>query len=340
MPIDLARSLLFAAGAAMLALAILILVLRPGRGINRALAALVAVRGATLLLPQVSSDPAWLWTAQSTQPYFALATVPLALYCVHAIARLGSRPPGPLAGWAALGAVALLDLAYALDHSLYQTLALGDATVGALQAAPGVQYTSFGPLWLLVGAGPAVLAYLGLRALVHYRHEPAGPNGRLLLLVGGGLTLGGLFDGASRLTALTALLDQPGGFPWLPWGWAVVVLPILSLAPAIAATAVLAGSRGRAREDLRTERLLVALAGFAFFSGFLRLLAPPDSDAAGNALVLVLLGLWRLAMPVLVAFGLGQAGPSPTAEAQASRSPTGHEAGPAIEPLEARNAIR
>src|SRR5688572_99343 len=90
MALDLDRSVLFAAGVAMLALAVLILALRPGRGINRALAALVAARGMATLLPQASTDPSWTLMAQTLQPYFTLAVVPLALYRLHAFAALGA----------------------------------------------------------------------------------------------------------------------------------------------------------------------------------------------------------------------------------------------------------
>ncbi|MHB1261981.1 MAG: hypothetical protein ACYC2H_09735 [Thermoplasmatota archaeon] len=339
MALDLARSVLFAAGAAMLAIAILILVLRPARGLNRALAALVAVRGTAILLPQVSGDPSWAWTAQSVQPYFALAVVPLALYCLHAFTSLGTGRRRPGTGWFAALAVVLLGAIYLGDHSLVQTLAWGDADVGALQAAPGIHYASFGPLWLLVGAAPVLLAYLGLRSVVQYRQDPTSRNARLLLFVGAGLVLGGLFDGASRLAALTSLLDQPGTFPWLPWGWAVVVLPVLALAPALMAVAVLAARpRASAHVRPRTERGLLVLAGFAFFSGFARLMAPADSDVAGNALVLILLGLWRLAMPLLIAFGLGQ--PADARATLPSTKPDPRGTRDPLDALDARTAMR
>src|SRR5688500_19436359 len=103
----------------MLVLALAILVVRPGRGINRALAALVGARGAATLLPQASTDPSWTWTAINVQPYFSLAVVPLALYCIYAFAHAGETGRRATAGLLAFGAVAALDLAYFLDHSLF-----------------------------------------------------------------------------------------------------------------------------------------------------------------------------------------------------------------------------
>ena len=305
MAFDLDRTTLLLAGAAMLALAAVILAVRPGRGINRALAALVAARGATTLLPQVSNDAAWTATAVNVQPYFALAVVPLALYCLYAFAHAGDPSRSPRAGWITLAAIACLDLAYSLDHGLLHTLAPGSHEVGALRATADLHYTAFGPLWVVANAASLALAWLGLRLALQARMQADTPHGPLLLLVACGLTLGALFEGASRLAALTALLDAPGSFPWLPWGWASAVLPVFALVPAGLAVAVLAAGAHTQPATLRPiARTVVALSGFAFFSGFLRLLAPADSDVAGTGLVPILMGLWRLAMPVLVTYAI------------------------------------
>jgi hypothetical protein len=302
---DLDRSVLYIAGAAMLAVAAVVLAARPGRGVNRALAALITARGASILLPQVSDDPAWTLAALNVQPYFTFAIIPMALYCLHAFLRSGGVPVRRGSGWIALAAVAVLDLAYFLDHSLLHSLAPGEAAVGALRAGPGLQFTAFGPLAVVGSTIAPALGYVGLRLAMQYREHPTAPNARLLLLVASGLMLGALFDGASRLVALTSLLDQPGDYPWLPWGWSVAFLPVLALLPALLSVAVVA-SKGQAepRPLRRTERLMTALAGFAFFSGFLRLVAPADSDVAGSGLVLVLLGAWRLVTPVLIGYAL------------------------------------
>src|ERR1041385_5729264 len=106
MPIDLDRTLPLAAGAAMLLLAGAILAAGPGRTLHRAFAALVALRGASTLLPQVSNDPAWIETALQVQPYVALALVPIAVYAFAALRDPDpdARPPARN-GWAALAAI-------------------------------------------------------------------------------------------------------------------------------------------------------------------------------------------------------------------------------------------
>lgn len=302
MAIDLDRSILLASGALMLLLAGAILASAPGRALHRALAGLVAARGATVLLPQLSSDPRWSLAAVNLQPYFLLAVVALAVYCMVLV---GSRRPLRGAGWATLGAIALLDGAYLLDHSLLFTLEAGEAATGALAATPGYAFTAFGPLALVAGSVLPLLGLLGLVFALRYRREADGPDGTMYLLIAGGLLLGSLFDGTSRLAALTSLLDDQAAYPWLPWGWAMAALPALALVPAMLGVAVLAAGRN---VDPRPQRLLegrlLVLSAFAFFSGFLRLVGPSSSDPGGEALVLLLLGVWRLTMPVLVAYGL------------------------------------
>lgn len=300
MTVDPERLLLLASGVGQLLVAALALALAPGRPLHRAFAGLLAARGLTSLLPAASSDPAWAWAATNMQPYFSLAIVPLAIYCLVAAPAWGSRDPPARHGWLAAGAIAVLAAAYWLDHSLYYTLAAGQAPSGALQAAAGIQYTSFGPLVVFGAVAPVVLAALGLRLAVSYRQRAAEPDGpgTTLLLLASGFLLVALFDGASRLAALSALLDDSAGFPWLPWGWTLMALPPLAAVPALLGLAVLAAGRVVPRSRHRLEGLVLALGALAFFSGFLRLLLPASSDPGGASLNVMLLGLWRLSIPV------------------------------------------
>ncbi len=305
MAIELERMVLLVSGVAMLAIAGAILVGGPGRGIHRAFAALVAMKGAAVLLSDVSNDPDWTWTAISVQPYFALALIPIALYCLHATPRGDEGQVKRAAGWLALGGVLVLDLAYWADHSLFHGLARDETATGALRAADGIVYTSTGPLAAVAATAGPLLALLALRLAMRYRADARSPSGMTQLLLCCGLLIGALFDSASRLSALVSLLDSSPGFPWLPWGWADAILPVLALIPALLTVGVLVAGRAVERRPQHVlEGRLLVLAAFAFFSGFMRLAAPSDSDPGGSALVLVLLGFWRLMMPVLVAFAV------------------------------------
>jgi hypothetical protein len=304
MTADIDRLVLLASGGAMLLLAGVILAVNPRRALHRALAALVAARGMATLVPRLSTGEAWAWTALEVQPYFALAVAPIALYCMY-ILTAKDDTKARRAGWTVLGVLAALEGAYAFDPTLFHTLAPGAASIGALQAAGGIQYTGFGPLYLVGSLATLAVALLALRLALHYRREPEGPSANLRLLLSAAFLLSALFDGASRTVALADLLDDSQGFPWAPWGWSLAVLPPLALLPALLTFAVIAAGR---RTDPRPQHVLegrlLALAGLAFASGLLRLFLAPSSDVGGHPLIFVLLGTWRLMMPALVTYAL------------------------------------
>lgn len=303
MAIDPQRLVLLASGLGMLALAAMILALRGRSGWHRALGALIGVRGVTVLLPQLATDARWTEAAVHLQPYFSLAVVPLAAWCLLVTATAPQRRRA--VGWAAVGAIAALDLAYWFDHGLFHEVAAGTSAIGAMRAAQGLVYTAFGPLFAVATLAPLLLALLGLRYAVWYRQAAREPQARTWLLLSAGLLVGALFDGTTRLAVLADLLDDPAGFLWAPWGWAVVGLPVLALIPAALGTAVLAANRSiDPRPHHALEGNLLVLASFACLSGLLRLLLPADSDIGAHPLMLVLMGVWRLAMPVLVACAL------------------------------------
>jgi hypothetical protein len=303
MAIDPQRIVLFASAIGMLALAATILALRGNNGWHRALGALIGARGINILLPQLATDARWTEAAFHLQPYFGLAIVPLAAWCLIVTATAPQRRQA--LGWAAVAAIAALDLAYWIDHGLFQTVAEGTSDIGALRAARGLVYTGFGPLFALTALTPVLLGLLGLRYAVWYRQEAREPRARTWLLLSAGLLVGALFDGTTRLATLADLLDDPAGFPWAPWGWAVVGLPVLALVPAALGTAVIAANRSiDPRPHHALEGNLLVLATFACLSGLVRLLLPSDSDIGAHPLMLVLMGVWRLAMPILVAWAL------------------------------------
>lgn len=303
MDIDPQRIVLLASAAGMLALAGVILALRGRNGWHLALGALIGARGMAVLLPQLATDARWSEAAVNLQPYFALALIPLALWCLVVPATPLQRRRA--VGWAAVGAIVALDLAYWVQHSLFHEVVAGSSGIGALRAARGLVYASFGPLFAVAALAPLLLGLLGLRYAVWYRQAARDPQARTWLLLSSGLLVGALFDGTTRLAVFTDLLDAPGGFPWLPWGWAVVGLPVLALLPAALGVAVLAANRSiDPRPHHALEGNLLVLATFAGLSGLVRLLLPADSDIGAHPAILVLMGVWRLAMPALVAWGL------------------------------------
>lgn len=301
MAIPLDRLVLLAAGSATLLLAILVAATGIRHPLHRAFAALMGARAFALMLPQLGTSEQWTRTALFLQPYFALAVAPLAAYL---LAR-GSGSRGRRSGWLALGVLVAVDALYALDHGLFHSVAPGPAAVGALRATATLHYTGFGPLVVVAALGPILLAWLGAALVVAYRRDPTAPDAKTWLLVAIGLLAGALFDGANRAAALADLLDGAGGFPWLPWGWAVLALPVAALLPALAGAAMLAADRAADPRPLhRLEGVGLSLLALAFASGFARLVAPPDSDVGGHPAVLVLLAAWRMATPVLVAVAL------------------------------------
>lgn len=272
--------------------------------VNRAFAALLAARGLGLLLPQLASTPEWSRFSVAAQPYLVLAVIPLAVH----FASVYPRPRGPLArpggGWFTLGVILALDAAYLADHSWYHSIAPGTAAAAA-QAANGYVYTGFGPLAALASASSVVLAGLGLLFVHDYTRSAPGAQRATYFLVAAGFVLNGIYDGCRQAVGLGRLLEDPAGFPWFPWGWAVGVLPVLSLVPALAAVLVMAIHRFGVRDqELRLERRLYVLCALAGASGLLPLFLPAGSEFFAHPATVILLGAWRLSLAAFVTYAL------------------------------------
>lgn len=311
MAIDVFRLVPLVAGACTLALGGVLLALGRRRGLDYAFGLLLGARGLTLLLPQLSTEPGWIRFVLTAQPAFALLVAVLAAYLLATIGR--AQPPRHAAAYAAAASVAILGL-YLAFPSLFVGLAPGPASSGAMYAAAGWHYTSFGPLSFLAACAWPLLAILALRLAVLYRAQARSGQGRVLLLLSGGLLVGALFDGANRASALSSLVDQGSAYDWMPWGWATFVLPTLALVPALLAAAVIAANRGiDPRPDHALEGGLLGLGAFALATGFLRLALPADSMVVSHPSMFVLLGAWRLVMPILVTWALVVAARAPHA---------------------------
>lgn len=299
---------LLASGVAMLLLAMLLLSIDFSKRVNRAFAGFLGLRGTTLLLGSLSLGARGDLAVQTFAPYLRLAIVPLMLYFASLYPRRRGFLSRPGMGWLVLAAIVALDAAYFLDHGLFYTVAEGPAATPIQTATGSLQYSSFGPLAVVGFSLTPLAAGLGVLFARDYTRSDEGTQRTSYFLVAAGFLLNGLFDGSQQVVGLTRLLADAGGYPWLPWGWSFAVLPSLALLPALAGFAMIARHRfqGRAIErrlESRRERLLFALAALAVATGVSPLLMP-GSEFFAHPAGLVLLGLWRLTLPLFVTYAL------------------------------------
>lgn len=301
---------LMASGVAMLLLAVLLASIDFRKRVNRAFAGFLALRGATLILFSFDLGAAGTRAVQSFFPYLSLAAVPLVLY----FASLYPRRRGPLAkaggGWVVLAAIIVLDVTYFLWHEGYQTLAPGEAPTSIQFVGPDLHVSEFGPLSLLGAILFPLMAALGVLFVADYVRSPPGTQRVSYFLVAAGFLVNGIFDGSRQLVGFVRLIqDGSGEFPWLPWGWSVVILPVLSLLPALAGLVIVGVHqfKGRGQErrlEQRREHLLFAVAALAALAGLMTLSLPRGSEFFEHPAPLILLGVLRLSLPLFVTYAL------------------------------------
>lgn len=303
--IDPQRLPLFVAAVATLLLAVTLAAIDFEKRVNRAFALFLALRAVPLGLLQLDLGTSGNLAITAFTPYLTLGLVPAALY----FASLYPRRRGPLAGrfggWITLGIVLVLDLLYFLRHDLYYTVEPGFAANPALIARQGLQYTAFGPLNVVAVSAFPVLASLSLLFVRDYVRSPPGAQRTSYFLVAAGFLVNGLFDGSSRAVSLFNLLRSGAEYPWAPWGWAVAGLPALALFPAAAALVLVARHHFSDRDDEhRRENLLYALSALAILTGLSPFLLPASSGFFEHPATIILLGLWRLTLPLFVSYAL------------------------------------
>lgn len=302
---------LLASGAAMLLLAVLLAAVDFRKRVNRSFAGFLALRGITIILFSFNLGPAPARAVESFFPYLSLAAVPLVAY----FASLYPRPRGwlsrPGMGWVVLASMVALDAVYFLWHDGFYTLATGPAPTAIQTARTGLHYADFGPL-ALVGFGLfPLMACLGVLFVRDYTRSPEGPQRTSYFLVASGFVVNGVFDGSRQLVGLARLLagDGAGAYPWAPWGWTFAVLPALSVVPALLGLVVVGvhqfrGRQEERRHERRRERLLFVLAALAGLTGLSSLWLPAGSEFFEHPATLVVLGLWRLSLPLFVTYAL------------------------------------
>jgi hypothetical protein len=300
---------LLASGIAMLLLAVLLAAIDFRKRVNRAFATVMALRGLTLLLSAMALPASVHLAMQRFLPYLSLAIFPLLLL----FASHFPRRRGPLgrkgAGWFAIGAIAVLWAVYFVWHEGYYTIRPGTTDVPILDAGKGLVYEGFGPLAVLgYGIFPVMAALGWLFARDYTRSEP-GTQRTSYFLVACGFLVNGVFDGTRQTVGLVRLMMDSEGFAWAPWGWTIAVLPALSLLLALAGlvNVGLHSFRGRAadqRQERRRESLLFALAGLAALTGAAPTMLPAGSEFFVSPPMLIVLGLWRLTLPLFVTYAL------------------------------------
>jgi hypothetical protein len=307
--IDPQRIPLLVSGIAMLLLAVLLATIDFSKRVNRAFATVMALRGLTVGLSAVNAPAAGHAAIQGFLPYLNLAAFPLLLLFASHFPRRRGPLGRPGAGWLAVAAIAVLWLAYFLWHDGYYVLRRGTTDLPILDAGGGLAYEGFGPLALLGYGIFPLMAGLGLLFAFDYTRSGPGTQRTSYFLVACGFLVNGMFDGARQSVGLVRLLADDAGFPWWPWGWTIAALPAISLLLALAGLVFVALHRFRgrdvdAREESRRETLLFVLAGLAALTGAAPLVLPAGSEFFASPPMLVVLGLWRLSLPLFVTYAL------------------------------------
>lgn len=296
---------LLASGVAMMLLAAALVAIDFSKRANRAFAAFLALRGMTISLYSLNLGLAGERAIVSFVPFLSLSLVPLTLY----FASIYPRPRGPLSkpgmGWLVVGIIAVLDLVYLVSHGSYQQLSTEPAATAMQVASRNYSYVDFGPLAVIGFALSPLMALTSLLFVRDYVQSQPGTQRTSYFLVAAGFLVNAAFDGTRQSVGLVRLIQDGGDFPWLPWGWAFAVLPALSLLPALAGFALIGKHRFAQRGDeQRREGLLFALALLAILTGLSPLLLPSGSEFFRHPSTLVLLGLWRLTLPIFVSYAL------------------------------------
>ncbi len=274
---------------------------------HRVFALFLLVSAGTSLIPvfRFAADPADQLYFTGLNPYFFLASFPLALlfvsYYPHA-RGIGRWRHAPLA----VGLLTFsLFLWYLLDHSAYGVV--GPVPEGGVQnAGPGRAFVEYGPLFLIAGLRFIVGGLIGLIVARDYARAPAGSAGFSRFLVCAGFTLNGMFVGMNGLTdIINAVIQQPA-FPWLPYGWVQYVMPTLNIPLAIGAMVYIhKASKHEANESTLQEprRFLLYVMPVAIVSGLL-LSYDPFIEVIGHEALIWAFGLWKLVIPILITYAL------------------------------------
>ncbi|HEX2022267.1 MAG TPA: hypothetical protein VHH36_06105 [Candidatus Thermoplasmatota archaeon] len=274
--------------AFLLVLAGTLLVLNFEGRVHRAFALFLVLRGMStalhrLALVDADAADAAYWRAMAG--YFDLGLVPALLHFLLVYARPATRRP--VATALLVAAAAAVEVAYGVDHCLDVC-----ASEGGRQR--------LGPLGLLTFGVP--LAY-GACALILARAAASAPSGSRRAgasLVAFAFTLTAVLDAAlaAGTWAAFGIGTDLAFYDASPWIVPAFLARILGILPALAAAVLLA----RAATTARGRRVGSVVLALVAATG---VLVPFAIAALGlRAPALVLVGLWRLAMPAIVSYTL------------------------------------
>jgi hypothetical protein len=241
-------------------------------------------------------------------PYFQIALVPAAVY----FAANYPEPRGWLGRsqhglWLLVGVTLVLELAYFLQPSLYGTLEY--RAVGAELSYRDVgRYLiiNHGPLHVLLFSTTPILAFIAYLFAKDYVRSEAGDRRHALFLILSAILLLALFDFASYGNSVYDLFFRGEVYPWLPFGWTAVILPLVTIVPIGMAFAVLARHVGYSGEAdaMRQFFHLALVAPLPILSVLLPLFIDPNAVYMSDPWTRFALGIWRLAFPLLVSYAL------------------------------------
>lgn len=293
------------AGALTLVLSVVLIALDARDRVNRVFAAFLFFRGVGMLVgPLRTSGPEGAEFVLRFLPYVLLPVVPLLVYFALAYPRRRGPARWRWSGLALVGIVVAIEAWYFLDHASVWTFATSAAPPSYMTAAPGVVYTGFGPLVVLVSLVPLTNALIGFMFALNA--DAGGSNSRRYsaFLVAGGFTVNALFDASNLLVALQTLIMDGEPHVWGGWGWAPVVFPAMAILPAIASVVLVVRHGVRVPHDGGWAIRFVVAAALAVGTSL-------GVAALGNAAVYrnlplagFAIGAWRLALPALVTYAL------------------------------------
>lgn len=293
-------------------LAVWLLVLDFNKAAHRGFALFLFFRAGQILvgaLRGAAATPAEITYLNQVAPYLIIPIVPAIVY----FASHYPVPRGPFKTRVGTGVLVLLtglaELGYLLDHSLFYTITAGPAASSLVSAGRGFSYTGFGPLILLNGLVLPTIGLLAFLFALDYVKTAQGSPRYSVFLVFAGVTLNALYDGAFQFTSLVEHLRAGATMPG-PWGWAFVALPSLTILPAAAAVVVVI-TRGLMTRDHHADSLSLSFLILSLLPIATALVVALTNwgpsflgEDGQTAFFFSVVGVWRLTLPVLVAYSL------------------------------------